>query len=103
MLFERVKKLADDHGESLKSVALKLGLGENSMYGWKTKSPSIDKVQKVADYFDVSTDYLLGRTDDTGREKTADIDDKQVIMTYQGKPIPEEDMELIKRLLRGKE
>ena len=26
----------------------------------KTK-PGIDKIQKVADYFDVSVDYLLGR------------------------------------------
>ena len=26
-------------------------------------TPSGDKIQKVADYFNVSTDYLLGRTD----------------------------------------
>lgn len=105
-LFDRVKKLSDDQGKSLKTVALDLGFGENSLYGWKKKNPGIDKLKAVADYFHVSTDFLLGRTDnatlnDNDKEKKVDLSNDDYIMTYEGKPIPEEDMEYIKRILNG--
>ncbi|GAB5053272.1 hypothetical protein PESHB4_19100 [Pediococcus ethanolidurans] len=73
-LFDRVKKLADSQGKSLKNIALELGFGENSLYGWKTKNPGIDKLQAVADYFGVSTDYLLGRTDNPYPAKRSKLD-----------------------------
>ena len=72
--FDRVKKLADAQGKSLKNIALELGFGENSLYGWKTKNPGIDKLQAVADYFGVSTDYLLGRTDNPYPAKHSKLD-----------------------------
>ncbi|MBC1286910.1 helix-turn-helix transcriptional regulator [Listeria booriae] len=61
--FERIKKLADKQQISLKELALKLDMGENSIFRWKSKTPTVDNLQKVADYFNVTTDYLLGRTD----------------------------------------
>ena len=61
--FERVKKLADSQKISILELESRLGFGKNSLYRWKTSSPASDKLQKVADYFGVSTDYLLGRTD----------------------------------------
>ena len=63
MLFERIKQLAKNRGVSLKKVATDLGFGENTIYKWKTQSPKGEYLEKVADYFDVTTDYLLGRTD----------------------------------------
>ncbi|WP_328025074.1 helix-turn-helix transcriptional regulator [Lysinibacillus capsici] len=63
MLFDRVKELAEERGENLKIVAQKLGFSENAFYKWKTQSPKSETLEKTADYFDVSTDYLLGRTD----------------------------------------
>lgn len=99
-----IKKLSAAQGISLKQLALRLGFGENTIYRWNTKKPTIDKLQKVADYFNVSTDYLLGRTNkkspDTN-EKSVDLSSDDYIMTYQGKPIPPEDMEYIKRILNG--
>lgn len=63
MLFERIKELAKKRGVSLKKVATDLGFGENTIYKWKTQSPKGEYLEKVADYFDVTVDYLLGRTD----------------------------------------
>ncbi|WP_270364363.1 helix-turn-helix domain-containing protein [Enterococcus malodoratus] len=63
-LFERISYLAKKHDKSLKEVAEELGLSRNAIYQWKTSSPKADTLQKVATYFNVSTDYLLGRTDD---------------------------------------
>lgn len=64
MLFERVKELSKKRDKNLKEVAIELGFSENAFYKWKTQSPKAETLQKVADYFDVSVDYLLGRTDD---------------------------------------
>ncbi|WP_125767335.1 helix-turn-helix domain-containing protein [Lapidilactobacillus wuchangensis] len=61
--FDRLKKLADKQGLSVNAVETKIGLGTNTLYSWKKKIPSGQNLTKVADYFNVSTDYLLGRTD----------------------------------------
>lgn len=63
MLFERIKKLSEERGKTIKDVAIELGFGENYFYRWKNQSPSSAYLDQVADYFNVSTDYLLGRTD----------------------------------------
>lgn len=63
MLFERIKKLSEERGKSIQQVAIDLGFGENYFYRWKKQSPSSAYLDQVADYFNVSTDYLLGRSD----------------------------------------
>lgn len=60
---ERIKLLAKQRDITLKELSIKIGIGENSLYRWDKTSPQSDKLQKVADYFGVTTDYLLGRTD----------------------------------------
>lgn len=63
-VFERIKELADKRKISLQKVAVDLGFGENYIYNLKgAKSPAADKLALIADYFDVSVDYLLGRPD----------------------------------------
>lgn len=67
--FERIKFLADRQKKSLNKVEEDLGYGKNVLYRLKNTSPSADRLQELADYFDVSTDYLLGRTDDQVTQK----------------------------------
>ncbi|ECB9650036.1 helix-turn-helix transcriptional regulator [Listeria monocytogenes] len=61
--FERIKKLSAKRGITISQLTSELEMGENSIYRWKTQKPALDKLQKVADYFNVSIDYLVGRTD----------------------------------------
>ena len=61
--FDIVKKLCEEQKISIVELEEKLKFSRNSLYSWKKNKPSSDKLEKVADYFDVSTDYLLGRTD----------------------------------------
>lgn len=63
MLYDRIKELADEKQQSLSHVSSELGLGENSIYRFKTQKPNSATLEKIADYFDVSIDYLLGRSD----------------------------------------
>lgn len=62
-IVDRVKQLCQNKGVSVSRLEEDLDFGRNSLYRWKTQSPSADKLQKVADYFNISVDYLLGRTD----------------------------------------
>lgn len=61
--FEKVRELARKKGLSLNQVEEKLGYSKNTLYSLKRQKVSSDRLQEIADYFNVSTDYLLGRTD----------------------------------------
>ncbi|WP_308903090.1 helix-turn-helix domain-containing protein [Latilactobacillus curvatus] len=104
-LVDRIKKVArDKKGWNLKTTAQEAGIGINSIYRWKEQSPTTESLSKVATVLGVSTDYLLGKTDNpsvSNKPKEVDIEDENVIMTYEGKPIPPEDLEIMKRFLNG--
>lgn len=61
--FDRLKSLCDSQGISINKLEEKLDLSRNTLYSWKKNTPKGSNLMKVADYFDVSTDYLLGRAD----------------------------------------
>ncbi|MGX7195218.1 helix-turn-helix domain-containing protein [Enterococcus olivae] len=61
-IVERIKELTTEKSMSVAELERTLGLGNSSVRRWDERTPGVDKLQKVADYFDVSTDYLLGRT-----------------------------------------
>lgn len=61
--FEIVKKLCEEQKISINDLEKSLGYSKNTLYRLKTQKPGADKLQAIADYFDVSVDYLLGRTD----------------------------------------
>ncbi|ASN62132.1 helix-turn-helix domain-containing protein [Latilactobacillus curvatus] len=101
---ERIKEISKKRGYSLTKVNEMANLGTNTIYSWKTKEPSFNNLKAVADVLGVSTDYLLGKTDNpsvSNKPKEVDIEDENVIMTYEGKPIPPEDLEIMKRFLNG--
>lgn len=67
VLYQRIKELCSRKNITIAKLESELGFGNASIKKWeKTSSPSIDKILKVAKYFDVSIDYLLGRTDIEG-------------------------------------
>lgn len=104
-LFDRIKTISKERGYSIAEVERKAGISANYMYQWKKRNPSPKALASVADVLNVSVDYLLGKTDDNStsmKPKQVDITDDDYIMTYQGKPIPPEDMEYIKRILNGR-
>lgn len=97
-VFEKVKELCEKHGISLNTLEENLGYGRNSLYSLKNKKPNAERLQDIADYFNVSTDYLLGRTDNPNiatdnNQKTVDL--KKAIagsMSYDGKPLTEDEI-----------
>lgn len=100
----RIKELRKEKGLRQSELATTLHVSQQAVGSWETGRtvPGADTLNVLADYFNVTTDYLLGRSekkdDDT---KTADIKDDDVIFTYEGRQIPKEDLELIRRIMRG--
>ncbi|WIV11080.1 helix-turn-helix domain-containing protein [Proteiniborus sp. MB09-C3] len=62
---QRLKCLRDKNKVTQDELAKHLGVGRPTIAGYETKGkqPSFEILEKMADFFSVSTDYLLGRTD----------------------------------------
>ena len=57
----RIKQLVYQPGLTFAALERRLDFSNGQIARWSRQTPGIDKVQKVADYFNVSVDYLLGR------------------------------------------
>ena len=66
MYFRRIHDLREDQDIKQKAVAEYLGMDPTvyRRYEKGVRSVPVDVIIKLADYYHVSTDYLLGRTDD---------------------------------------
>lgn len=62
-MYERFLELLNKHQTTAYQVAKATGISQNTFSDWKKgrSTPKIDKMQKIADYFGVSVDYLLGK------------------------------------------
>ncbi|TDE68623.1 XRE family transcriptional regulator [Streptococcus sp. KCJ4932] len=60
--FDIVKELCKKQGISINTLEERVGFSRNSLYSWRNSSPKPEKLNVIADYFNLSTDYLLGRT-----------------------------------------
>ena len=81
MFWERLSKLCLEHGIKPNPLAKEIGISSGIITKWKNTDalPNGETLTKLADYFDCSTDYLLGRSDDAKKSPS----------------IPEEDQELL--------
>ena len=63
--FVRLKELRKKKGISQLRLATDLNTTQNTISRYETgeREPGIDELIKIADYFNVSVDYLIGRTD----------------------------------------
>lgn len=62
---ERIKKLCESHSITVPILEEKLNIPNNTIYQWNKRKPNTERLESVADYFNVSVDYLLGRTEET--------------------------------------
>ena len=64
------KELCAEKGISVSRMEKEIGLGSATASRWAKSSPTANVVRKVAKYFNVSTDYLLGETEIREREES---------------------------------
>lgn len=64
MFYERLKIICAENGTNVTTLVSTLGMSGGNHTSWKSGNiPKADTLCKIADYFGVSVDYLLGRTD----------------------------------------
>lgn len=64
MFYAKFIELCSEKGVSPSKAGLSIGVSKTSVGRWKDGVvPKLDTLNKLAKYFDVSTDYLLGHTD----------------------------------------
>lgn len=66
LFLSRFRGLLEESGKQQKDICAELGIRTQKLSNWKTgySEPNFDDIILLARYFDVSTDYLLGVTDD---------------------------------------
>ena len=109
LTFERIKELANKQGLSINALEEKLGYSRNTLYSLKKQKASTERMQEIADYLNVSLDYLLGRTDNPAiadkeqfffEGKEVDVEElASTAMRFNGKPLTEEDKKAIQNII----
>ncbi len=64
-IFDRIDELIKERGITAKQLSQDIGVSPGNITDWKNgkSKPSAEAITKIADYFNVSADYLLGRSD----------------------------------------
>lgn len=109
-LFEKIKELCQKRGISINSLEETLGYSRNTIYSMKSKKPNAERLQEIADYFNVSTDYLLGRTDNpaiagdtvtTPDGRIVDLSNlRERVVLFDGKPLSDDDVDKIAQIIK---
>lgn len=115
-LYERVKALSDNKEMAISRLEQELGFGNGTIRKWAKTIPSGDRLEKVADYFHVSVDYLLGREkklnaltqeDELDLAKTMSKIRKQLMteqsLMFDGEILDEETIELLLQSIEQQE
>ena len=71
-LFTRIKALCEENDITVNALEKHLGFSQGAMQKWKTSFPKADNLAKVAEHFSVTTDYLLGLTDEKNKPTQED-------------------------------
>lgn len=95
---KRIEELRIKRGYTKTKVADAIGISVPAYYYFErgTKEPSVNTIKKLAELYSVSTDYLIYGTEKSNNN----IDLKKAdVLSYDGKPISDEELEIIKAIL----
>lgn len=70
ILYINIKNLATERDISLAQIERDLHFSNGLISSWKNSQASQDKLSALADYFNVSVDYILGRDTDVSSDNT---------------------------------
>lgn len=93
MFGERLRKLRKTKTKyTMKEFGRIFNLAESTISGYETGSrkPDMETIQRFADYFDVSIDYMIGRSD--SKEETV----KENLFYFNREGLTDEDIEHLK-------
>jgi transcriptional regulator with XRE-family HTH domain len=99
---ERIAQLRKNRSMSQFQLAKTLNIATSTlgMYETNKRKPNMEMLEKLADFFGVSIDYLLGR--ETSYKSDIDLDRAiDNAMSFDGKPVTEHDRKMMKQLWKA--
>jgi transcriptional regulator with XRE-family HTH domain len=103
----RIRELCAERRISLAQLERECGLGKKTISNWDKSAPSVDKLAKIADYFGVKIDYLMGRDDppdsydDVRRELDAMRRDPNLrVLMSASEDLSEDDLRIVLALVK---
>lgn len=75
-----VQRLAKERKLTIAEIERNTGIANGTIGKWDKQNPSVETLQKLSDYFNVSADYLLGRTDNPKVNNGDSEDDKDLLI-----------------------
>lgn len=103
--YERLEKLRKNKGISQGDLEKELEFSNGSISKWKKSTPTHERLQKVADYFNVSVDYLMtGKTNilfETAKQDAAlsNMDDTLKKYALKLSNLTKEQQELVMKMI----
>lgn len=112
LTYNRIKMLCKEKGVTVTGTEKALGFARGSLCKVDTNKPSMEKVQKLANYFNVSVSYLMGENESNKLMPELTVRDERDIKkvldslrekllnkdlgpaAYDGEDIPDDDIEL---------
>ena len=100
MFWDIFVSLCTKNGTSPNGVAKKIGVSSGSITTWKQgRMPHNNTILKIANYFDVSVDYLLGKEEKP--TENDELSDQQKELIAFARSVPDDKAELVLKLLRA--
>lgn len=112
--FDRIEELRKAHNLSQGKLEELLGFSNGSINKWKTSVPKADRLQKIADYFGVTIDYLMTGSTKEWEPTITEKDEKDIKkklddlinqlstdtgLMYDGEPMDEESLDAVRAAL----
>ena len=96
MFGDRIKKLRDEKNISQFELSEFLGISQQALSKWENEKtePDNDSLVKLANYFNVSTDYLLGNSETRRVDKPYD-DELEKVLFSKAKDLTEDEKKTI--------
>lgn len=106
-IYERIESLRKSKGLSQGKLEKQLGFSNGSISKWKNSTPKIERLQKLANFFGVSVEYLTTGNEEELKNNTNDlkkkyeeIEDllksgKMKPLRYDGQPIDDTTIDLL--------
>lgn len=85
---KRLKELREERGISMMALAKAIGVSDTAVCKWENQDsePKLSYIIKLADYFNCTADFLIGRSDDLGgyiEQSQLSSNETQILSAFQ--------------------
>ena len=81
---DRIKSLCDRNGITIAELERQVNVGNGTIRRWNTTLPSGDKLQRVAEYLNVTIDHLINGEENNNRIFGLNGDSEDMLNSYGG-------------------